>query len=304
MSRPPFSGLPVAYDPLPNPQEPLDIHPSTYPPSSPPVPAMSAHQVDDFSPDPAHPRFLGTIDGQPGRDSLVTNSTHPQSDGLSSLYALNNNPDSVRGSRPGSAAMTSPFNDPRSPGTPADDAYDASAPLANNSPEPRYLSEKQAAYANPSKSRRRVIILSAIAALIIIAAAIVAPLVAIKHHSNNRSSSSNPSKSSTSSAPSASSTSSSKTATSGGDGSTITMEDGTTFTYKNPFGGTWYWDPNDPFNNSAQAQSWTPALNEPFNYGTDHIRGYVTVRLFSSRCQYLHSSDNITQRQPWWLVGT
>jgi len=51
------------------------------------------------------------------------------------------------------------------------------------------------------------------------------------------------------------------------------MEDGTTFTYKNPFGGTWYWDPNDPFNNTAQAQSWTPALNEPFNYGIDHIRG-------------------------------
>ncbi|EUC56109.1 exo-beta-1,3-glucanase [Rhizoctonia solani AG-3 Rhs1AP] len=61
--------------------------------------------------------------------------------------------------------------------------------------------------------------------------------------------------------------------TTGGDGSTITKDDGTTFTYANKFGGFWVYDPANPFNNSARAQSWSPALNEPFNYGVDQIRG-------------------------------
>jgi len=59
----------------------------------------------------------------------------------------------------------------------------------------------------------------------------------------------------------------------GGQGSTITLEDGSTFVYNNAFGGTWYWDENDPFNNGARAQSWSPALNETFRYGQDQIRG-------------------------------
>ena len=53
------------------------------------------------------------------------------------------------------------------------------------------------------------------------------------------------------------------------------MEDGTTFTYKNPHGGYWYWDEKDPFNNGARPQSWSPALNETFRYGADLIRGSV-----------------------------
>ena len=32
-------------------------------------------------------------------------------------------------------------------------------------------------------------------------------------------------------------------------------------------------DPRDPFNNSARAQSFTPALNEPWDYFNDQIRG-------------------------------
>jgi hypothetical protein len=59
----------------------------------------------------------------------------------------------------------------------------------------------------------------------------------------------------------------------GGDGSTITMEDGTTFTYKNAFGGYWVQDPNDPFNMGARPQSWSPALNETWRWGVDIIRG-------------------------------
>lgn len=63
----------------------------------------------------------------------------------------------------------------------------------------------------------------------------------------------------------------------GGDGSVITMEGGTTFIYHNSFGGTWYYDEKDPFNNGAKAQAWSPALNECFRYGVDQIRGWVVV---------------------------
>lgn len=63
----------------------------------------------------------------------------------------------------------------------------------------------------------------------------------------------------------------------GGDGSKVTLDDGSTFIYSNSFGGYWYWNANDPFNNGAKAQSWTPALNETFNYGTDRIRGCVPM---------------------------
>jgi glucan 1,3-beta-glucosidase len=51
------------------------------------------------------------------------------------------------------------------------------------------------------------------------------------------------------------------------------MEDGSTFVYRNSFGGYWYYDENDPFNDGARAQSWSPALNETFRYGIDPIRG-------------------------------
>ncbi|KAL0575635.1 hypothetical protein V5O48_006339 [Marasmius crinis-equi] len=69
-------------------------------------------------------------------------------------------------------------------------------------------------------------------------------------------------------------------AVTGGDGTEVTLEDGSKFKYENPHGGYWYYDVNDPFNNGARAQSWSPALNETFKYGIDKIRGYGS-RLFS-----------------------
>ena len=80
-------------------------------------------------------------------------------------------------------------------------------------------------------------------------------------------------------------------ATTGGDGSIVVTANGN-FTYKNPFGGFWVYDSKDPFNNGAKAQvrthsiaqhlfltralnrqSWTPALNETWKWGTDTIKG-------------------------------
>ncbi|ORX35685.1 exo-beta-1,3-glucanase [Kockovaella imperatae] len=61
--------------------------------------------------------------------------------------------------------------------------------------------------------------------------------------------------------------------TSGGQGSLLTFEDGSTATYNNPYGGTWVWDPSDPFNNDAQVNSWTPALNQNWTWGQDKVMG-------------------------------
>jgi glucan 1,3-beta-glucosidase len=88
----------------------------------------------------------------------------------------------------------------------------------------------------------------------------------------------------------------------GGNGSTVTTSDGSTFTYINPFGGyceccsgrvlkrvalfvflctpltcvsmiTGVDDPNDPFDNSASPNSWTPPLNESWVWGKNKING-------------------------------
>ncbi|KZO99387.1 glycoside hydrolase family 5 protein [Calocera viscosa TUFC12733] len=59
----------------------------------------------------------------------------------------------------------------------------------------------------------------------------------------------------------------------GGSGSTVTRDDGSTFVYTNNFGGTWYFDPRNPFVDGARANEWTPALNESWQWGVDVVRG-------------------------------
>ncbi|KAF8176767.1 glycoside hydrolase family 5 protein [Pholiota molesta] len=66
----------------------------------------------------------------------------------------------------------------------------------------------------------------------------------------------------------------------GGDGSVIKLDNGTEFTYNNPFGGFWVQDPANPFNNNAQPNSWTPPLNTSWTWGKDHIYGVNLGGLF------------------------
>ncbi|KZT04013.1 glycoside hydrolase family 5 protein, partial [Laetiporus sulphureus 93-53] len=68
--------------------------------------------------------------------------------------------------------------------------------------------------------------------------------------------------------------------TTGGNGSTVTTDDGSTFTYINDFGGFWVSDPTNPFNNSAQPNSWTPPLSESWNWSKDRIYGVNLGGLF------------------------
>ncbi|WWC69986.1 uncharacterized protein I206_103930 [Kwoniella pini CBS 10737] len=71
----------------------------------------------------------------------------------------------------------------------------------------------------------------------------------------------------------ATSATASATPTTGTQGSLITLEDGSTVTYDNPFGGNWHWDEANPFNSSARPNSWTPPLNEQWDFAKDRIYG-------------------------------
>ncbi|KAH7101258.1 glycoside hydrolase [Auriculariales sp. MPI-PUGE-AT-0066] len=59
----------------------------------------------------------------------------------------------------------------------------------------------------------------------------------------------------------------------GKDGDDITTSAGTTFTYRNKFGGFFVVDEANPFNDGAQAQSYTPPLNTSWKFGEDRIMG-------------------------------
>lgn len=274
----------VAYDPLPL---TADDQPSNAlynaPPS--PDPRLSSYHTPQSMPEPlpgdetpmippgaAQPRFLGAAlydgpQGSPGfRDSFASSQhTFPHSEYNSSVHALND-PAGYR-------------DDPRdSYYVPEHGGFSRGGPASSAT---RVMEEKRAAYAPPkAKSRRRVMILAALVALILILLAVFIPLyfTVIRKSSNETASNNSPTK--TGSAGSTGTATSSNAAPSasakpvtGGFGSLIELDDGTTMTYQNNFGGQWYWDPNDPFNNGARAQSWSPALNESFQYGTQRIYG-------------------------------
>ncbi|KAL6305370.1 glycoside hydrolase superfamily [Sparassis latifolia] len=146
-----------------------------------------------------------------------------------------------------------------------------------------YLNEKRAVYASPRSltKRKAIIIVSLVALAIVIIVVVVAVYFGVVKHNSSKSDaatgiSSGSSKTSSSAAPVSSSSgaaSKGSLVVTGGDGSKVTTSDGSTFTYQNSFGGYWYYDPTNPMANYARAQSWTPALNESFNYGVDQIRG-------------------------------
>lgn len=276
----------VNYDPLPLTN---DDHPSNVlynaPPS--PDPHISAFHTPIMNPSElggdmplgaATPRFLGAaLYDDPGapriRDSYASSHNTMPSGGngseyTGSVYALND----TLGAQPLThGPYSGAYHDDPRDGFPGEQGGHPMSPMGQN----RLMEEKRAAYAPPrAKSKRMVIILAIIASLILLILAVIIPIYFFVVRPNSQKSAADEAQES---AANPTSTTGSKppvvAAVSGGDGSKVTMEDGTTFTYSNPFGGIWYWDENDPFNNGAKAQSWSPALNETFNYGVDKIRG-------------------------------
>ncbi|KDN47836.1 hypothetical protein RSAG8_03256, partial [Rhizoctonia solani AG-8 WAC10335] len=134
----------------------------------------------------------------------------------------------------------------------------------------------------PKRGKRPLVIAAVgLAALAVVVVAVIVPVYYKVIKPNNSAESSNSSGGNggssggnpTSTDPSGGNTPSSGVVTWGGDGSTITKEDGSTFTYNNQFGGFWVYDPANPLNNSARAQSWSPPLSQEWKYGEDPIRG-------------------------------
>jgi glucan 1,3-beta-glucosidase len=275
-----YSQPSVAYDPLPlgtddhrSPglyNQPLpstdNLHNSPYH-----TPQQNPIELEDVGAIPAgagQPRFLG---------ASMYNDNGYRSSLASSQYSLPNAPseynNSVYALNPEGGFSGGYRDDPRASYALGEHG---SIPMSPVSPKEqnRFLQEKHATYAAPrAKSRKKLMVIAGIIGAILLIAAVAVPVylfvIKPKQGENGGSGSSGNS----TAGPHATGTSKPTRTFTGGDGSTVTMEDGTTFVYKNSLGGYWYDDENDPFNNGARAQSWSPALNETFNYGVDKIRG-------------------------------
>ncbi|KAA1471083.1 exo-beta-1,3-glucanase [Dentipellis sp. KUC8613] len=308
MSRPNIPASDVSYDPLPNPSEHDTPYDSRDMVAS--TPQLDNFEFEQLPGGAARPRFMGAAASGPSvRDSFTSYGTNPVSENDSSVFALNPESLSARGSPlPGDEGRY--HDDPRETGGYDDEPGVPMSPLGGN----RYLSEKHATYAAPAaKSRRNIIILSAIAGLIIIIVAVVVPVyfAVVKPHSSSTkgaAASDAPSKADPTASTSSAGAPSNRAAVSGGDGSKVTMDDGTTFTYQNSFGGIWYHDPADPFNNGARPQSWSPALNETFNWGVDRIRGvnlggWFTTEPFIAPALYEKYVNSSTPAVDEWTLS-
>ncbi|OSD01275.1 glycoside hydrolase family 5 protein [Trametes coccinea BRFM310] len=133
------------------------------------------------------------------------------------------------------------------------------------------------------KPRRRPIYKSVwfwLVAVIVVAAAVVLPVYFLVIKPKQHDSSAQGAASSSSSPDSSPSGASKSAIKIGGDGSVVTKDDGTTFVYNNSFGGYWVSNPENPFDNSARPNSWTPPLNQSWRWGQDRIHGVNLGGLF------------------------
>lgn len=225
---------------------------------------------DDLPAGAAPPRFMGAARHEENRSSYASSKGSEPT-----MVGFNDSSDKLNSRNSRGGFYGTDYNDSQPMVARTGDSPD-------NSP---YLDEKRDAYQpKPAKSRRKIIIIALIALAVIVVAVVVPVYFAVikpkqNNTSNNLASGAAASNSSDSSSDSGStsSTTQSRVVTSGGDGSTVTFFDGSKVTYSNSFGGTWYYDPANPTVSGARPQSWTPALNETFNYGVDPIRGYVSL---------------------------
>lgn len=248
-----------------------------------PAPSLNVESLTEDA--IARPRFLGHAAGADTRGSLASSFGAPSFHGTentSSVYALN-----PLGQNRDSAVDYSsvPYQD-----DPHDSDFVAGtvSPSRNN----RYLEEKRNAYASPKKSKRKLIIGAVAIGVIVVAIAVIVALyfTVIKKNGNTSSGvgGSDGGDGNNNNNNDNNTTPTSNLVKSGGDGSTVRLDDGTEMTYSNKFGGTWYWDSDEPFKNNAQAQSWTPPLNQSFKWGEDRIFGSVPNVRVSILCLLFH----------------
>ncbi|TFY50297.1 hypothetical protein EVJ58_g11106, partial [Rhodofomes roseus] len=281
-----------------------------------PNPAARASNPDfDFE---LHSPRMGTFMGAALNDEASSLDTRPSSvtdDYSSSVRAFN------RQSQADPSFGLHYRDDPHDPNASADNLGQPPKEFASpTSPTVPYanLSEKRrdptTQYASPrQRSRKRaILIVGAIALIIIIVVVVVAVTLSVRKKSSpassNISSGSGSSSQSGGSGSGKSGSTSSSIAVTGGDGSTVTMDSGATFTYSNKFGGYWYYDPEKPLTNNARAQSWTPPMNETFQYGTDNIRGvnlggWLVPEPFMQVSAYAYSYNLMNETSQGGLEG-
>ena len=164
--------------------------------------------------------------------------------------------------------------------------------------EPVWSNEKsRAARAANGGSRKKWICIVVIVVILAAAGAAVA-VVMLKKKNDSDDKSSNNGTSSGSQSGSPPSTGNSKFILTGGDGSSITLANGSTIVYNNKFGGNWLFDPANPFN-GGQANSWTPPINQSWTWGKDRIFGYVQRPFLVLVTAWLIP---LSQRQSWRLA--
>ncbi|KJA23279.1 glycoside hydrolase family 5 protein [Hypholoma sublateritium FD-334 SS-4] len=152
-------------------------------------------------------------------------------------------------------------------------ASNAETPLQPNTPSKAVLARRMNQRKQNPRRRRNIWIVLGVAAIVVIAAAVVVGVILSKKHSSEESSSSSSSSGSSGSA-GTSGSGSTNSATSGKTGSKIKMDDGTTFTYTNNFGGDWAMDPTSPFAAGGKAQTWSPRIgSEDWVWGEHIARG-------------------------------
>lgn len=298
---PDYEPLPLTHEDHPNAL--YNAPPSPGPnPSSFHLPSQDIHDgvpyTDDMGiPMSAQPRFIGRALYDDGAGAGVRNSyasshnTFPSADGASEYAA-----DSVYNLHTG----------PGRTGAYPDAYRDEPGFFVGEQPMRRRQDEKRSTYASPRTRRKKPIIIGVLILILLLAVvAAVLALTVFKKKSTDPASKTGSSSGNTAASPNGSGTPQGKVAiVTGTDGSTIAAEDGSTFTYSNPYGGTWYWDVNDPFNNGARAQIWSPALNETFHFGVDKIRGCVKQLLtlnysnHSLQCQPRRLARNGTGASP------
>ncbi|THG97563.1 hypothetical protein EW026_g4454 [Hermanssonia centrifuga] len=125
----------------------------------------------------------------------------------------------------------------------------------------------------PARRRWPLFVVGGAIAAVVIVLAVVLPVTLVHKHHGGGGSSSGTSDGGAHDPTATANPESPTGALTGGNGTVIQADDGSTFTYINNFGGFWVDDPQNPFNNSAKAQSYTPSLDEPWVWGEDLIRG-------------------------------
>lgn len=139
----------------------------------------------------------------------------------------------------------------------------------NHSPVPGMNTKNELARSYPTRTmaaqqkakRRKMFIIVAIVALIIaVAVAVIVPVILTRKKDSSSSGSSQSGSSGGGGGGGGSGGSSG--AITGKSGSRITMEDGTTFTYTNDFGGDWSADPKHPFGVGGKPQSWGKRIGQ------------------------------------------